>query len=111
MNMKRTDFVSFADGSQVINSETTSQIGFLIFLTDGQEWHLLNYKSSKSRRVVRSPLAAEVHALAEAADASIMTQHDLRMMTVMKFKIRLLTDSKSLFEVIAKESSMTEKGS
>lgn len=57
----------------------------------------------------KPPLAPEVHALAEAADAAIMAQYDLVRLLGRKVKIRLLTDSKSLFDVLAKGSTMTEK--
>lgn len=109
MDMDKCKIVAFADGSHASNADQTSQIGYLVFVTDGCEWHLLQYKSNKSRRVVRSPLAAEVHALAEAADTAIMTQHDLRYLLGRKLRIRLLTDSKSLFDVLSKGSSMSEK--
>lgn len=61
----------FSDGIHAKNSDQSSQLGYMIFLTDGNNWHLLQYTSYKSRRVVRSPLAAETHALAEAADMAI----------------------------------------
>lgn len=69
----------------------------------------LSFRSSKSRRVVISPLAAEVHALAEGADAAIMIQHDFCALLGRNMRIRILTDSKSLFDVLSKGSMMTEK--
>lgn len=96
MNLDKARIVAFADSSHATNHDQTSQIGYLIFLTDGELWNLIQFKSTKSRRVVRSPLAAEVHALAEAADAAITTQHEQQVLLRRNFRIRLLTDSKSL---------------
>lgn len=81
----------------------------MVFLADKDNHHVLQYKSYKSRRVVRYPLAAETHALAYAADASILIQHELKILTSRPFPITLLTDSKSLFDVISKGSDTSEK--
>lgn len=81
----------------------------MVFLTDDIHWHLLQFKSYKSRRVVRSPLVAETHALADAADMSIVIHHDLFHIHRRMIPITLLTDTKSLFDVLAKGSMTTEK--
>lgn len=81
----------------------------MVFLIDGTECHLLQYKFYKSRRTVSSPLAAEIHALADAADISILVQHDLERLHKRCVSITLLTDSKSLFGIISKETLTLEK--
>lgn len=109
MSLKTCKVVVFADGSHTSNMNETSQIGYLVCLIDGTEWHLLHCKSRKLWRVVRSPLAAEVHALAERVDAAIMIQHDLCELIGQKVIIRVLTDTKSLYDVLSKGSTMTGK--
>lgn len=78
----------------------------MIFLTNNINWHLLQFESYQSRRIVRSPLAAETLAL---ADACILIQHDLHAISGRKFTITLLTDEKSPFDFIAKGSDPSEK--
>lgn len=72
----------------------------MVFLTDEVHWNLLQFKSYKSLLVVHSQLAAETHALADAADMSILFQHDLYQIHGKILPITLLTDDKSLFDVI-----------
>lgn len=82
----------------------------MIFLTDNTGWNILHYKSYKLPTVVRSPLAAETHALADPADCSFsLVQHDLEKILGKRIKITLLTDANSLFDVIAKGSATSEK--
>lgn len=52
---------------------------------------------------------AETHALADAADMAILLQHDLYDFHGKRIPITLLTDSKSMFDLIAKGSMKTEK--
>lgn len=54
-------------------------------------------------------MAAETEALVNAADSFILLQHDLYSITGRKFKVTLLTYSKSLFDVIAKGSDTSKK--
>lgn len=72
LDLELAKIVVVADGSHATNMDSTSQLGYLVFLTDHVNWNLIHYRSTKSRRVVRSPLAAETHAVADAADMAIM---------------------------------------
>lgn len=56
-----------------------------------------------------SPLAAEKHALADAAEMEILVQHDLYSIYGTTIPINLLTDANSLSDVLAKGSATTEK--
>lgn len=109
LDMEKAEIIVFSDESHATNADLSSQLGYMLFLTDGKNWHLLKYKSYKSRRTVRSPLAAETHALADAADMVVLVQHDLERLHRRKISITLLTDAKSLFDVIAKGTIMFEK--
>lgn len=39
IELDKAKLVVFADGSHASNQDQSSQIGYLIFLTDGKEWH------------------------------------------------------------------------
>lgn len=91
------------------NADELSQLRFSIFISDGDSSNLLHYRSSKARRLVRSPLAAETHALEEAADMAILTQYNLFYIDGIMIPITLLIDSKSLFDVFSSWTMTSEK--
>lgn len=101
--------VFFSDASHATNVDQSSQLGYIIFLTDNDNWYLLEYNSYKSRRVVRSTLAVELLSLDDPVDAAIMQEHELETIHGKKMGITLLTDAKSLFDGLAKTSTKTEK--
>lgn len=110
LDIELAKIVVFSDGSHATNSDHSSQLGYLIFLTDNTNWHLLDYKSYKYRSVVRSPLAAETLALADSSDSAILIRHDLEKVLGRRVSITLLTDAKYLFDVISKRTCTSEKG-
>lgn len=109
MKWKNARIIVYSDGSHASNDDLSSQWGYLIFITDGTRWHLIHAKSYKSRRVFRSPLAAEKHSVVDAAYMAILLQADVRRFTGQVLEITLLTDSKSLFDVLSKVSVTLEK--
>jgi hypothetical protein len=61
--------VKFADSSYSNNSDQASQLGFLVVLAgETDACSVVHYKSYKSRRVIRSVLAGELHAFLDALD-------------------------------------------
>ena len=64
------------------------------------KFNILHYASYKSRRVTRSVLGAEVYAFADAFDLSYVKRHDLEAMLGQRIPLQMLTDSRSLFDVI-----------
>lgn len=54
----------------------------------------------KPEKIVRSVLCAENFGLSHVCDASIFIQNDLRKMIYRRIKIKILTDSETLFTVI-----------
>lgn len=92
LNMEQAKLIVFADGSHATNLDGTSELGYMVFLADKINWNFLQYKSYKSRRVVRSPLATEMHALSDVADACVLIQHDVQIVTGRRFAIILLRD-------------------
>lgn len=107
LDMVKARIVVLADGSHATNAYSSSQLGFMIFLTCDVNWHLLHFKRYKS--LVRSPLAAETNALTDAADMAILVQHYLYHIYGQMLCITLLTDAKSIFDFLLKWTMATEK--
>lgn len=80
----------------------------MIFITGGGNFHLILYKSYNSRRIIRSPLAADTHFLADYADAAILLHQYIQRITGNQLPGTLLTDFKSIFYVISKGSTALE---
>ena len=66
-------------------------------------------KNYKLRRVTRSVLSAEVVALADLFDDVLAIRSQLEQSTLGAVPVHLLTDSKSLFDIISNESHTIEK--
>lgn len=100
----------YADASFASNDDNSSQLGFVILLCDAVDrCHVLAYSSKKSRRVVRSIMAGEVYAFANAFDEAFIIKYDLERLYKQPVPLTMLTDSKQLFDVITRASHTTEK--
>ena len=110
MDIETMEILVYSDGSFSGNNDGSSQVGFMNFLIDKNNTaSLIEYSSSKSKRIVRSVLGAETFGMADACDASIVLQHDIKKITGRNMKIRILTDSETLFNVVIKNASTKEK--
>lgn len=102
--------IAFADGAFANNPELISQLGYLIVLADAHDhYNVLSYRYFKSRRVTHSVLGAEVIAFAEAFDAAFVLKIDLENFLGRHVPLTMPTDSRSLFDVINKNSTTTER--
>ncbi len=54
-------------------------------------------------------MASECHALADVLDYSILLKHDLETLLKQVIPIQIMTDSKSLFDVIIKSTKTAER--
>jgi hypothetical protein len=71
----------YADSSFANNDDLTSQLGYIVLLTDKtNKRNIIHYTSHKSRRVRRSILGGEVYAFADAFDFAFTLKHDLQSM-------------------------------
>ena len=70
---------------------------------------MVHFSSFKSKRVVRSCLGGETLALADAVDMAIAMRTDFELIVGKKFPISIYTDSRSLFDVITRNTTTTEK--
>lgn len=71
--------------------------------------NVIEYSIIKSRRVVRLVPGAEKIALADACNDELLIQHDLKHILKKTIIITVLTDCATLFNVMIRNTSTTEK--
>lgn len=115
LKMKKLDTNSlhlkvFSDASFANNLDLSSQLGFIILMCDkNDDCNVIYFSSHKSRRIVRSVLGGEIYAFADAFDVAYIIKRDLELILERSVRLQMFTDSKSLFDIITKCSSTTEK--
>ena len=91
------------------NADCSSQLGHIVLADASDRCNVLQYRSHKSRRVTGSVLGAEVYAFAEGFDNAYIIRHDIERILKRKIPLSMFTDSKSLFDVLIKNSYTTER--
>ena len=100
----------FSEAAYANNHDITSQLGRIILVTDDTNADIpISFKSYKSRRVVRSVLSAEVIAFADMFDDAYAIRTQVQQAIRCSVPMHLMTDSKSLFDIISKGSRTIEK--
>jgi len=100
----------FTDASFANADKLKSQIGFVLVLADGSNnANILHYGSSRCKRITRSVMAAEIHGLIYGFDNAYVTRSMLKEILNVDIPIHGYVDSKTLFNVIAKNSATLEK--
>ena len=110
LNIETTNIRGYSDAGFANNDDLKSQLGMVILLVD--ENHnacILHYASWKSRRLVRSILAAEFYAFVSWNGYCQIIAHDLFRIVGKRFPVHLMTDSKSIFDTVIKLSNVSEK--
>ena len=100
----------FTDASFASAPEFRSQMGYVLVLADKNNCaNILTWGSSVCKRVTRSVMAAELFALIYGFDHSFTVRDALHQTTGQLIPIYAFGDSRTVFNVIAKQSSTTEK--
>ena len=100
----------FADAPLHSSYDMSSQLGYTVLLCDAEdECLVLTYSSRKARRIVRSIMAGEVYAFADAFDAAYILKHYKELVYNQLLHLVMLTDSKQTFHVITRATNTTEK--
>lgn len=87
-----------------------SQLGYIIALVDDDgNCNIIHWGSNRCRRIARSVLAAEVHGLVLGFDYVFIIQKLAEELLGRQVKVEAYTDSKTLFNVIAKDGATTER--
>lgn len=106
---KRPD-IAYSYASYANNNDASSQLGYIIFLTDNSDaCQPLVWSSHKYNCVTRSVLGSETMALADAFDMAFMVKHDVQRMTRSEIPLNMITDSSPLINVITRASRTAEK--
>ena len=101
--------VVFSNAALSNSANIISQLGYIILLADkNHSCHVIHVFSKKSSRVVRSVLTAEVYVFTDSFEMAFTIHQDLSEMMNRNIKLTMLTDSKSIFDVITKCSQTTE---
>ena len=102
--------IGFSDSSFANNEDLSSQLGYIIFLGDQHDNVVpICFKSYKARRLTRSAMSGEVIAFSDLFDAAVTLSQKLRLLLHKDVPVQLLTDSKSLFDVVSKGSRTSER--
>ena len=110
LHIKSLSIVLFTDASFANTTNSKSQLGFVVLLKDGTNAaNIVHYGSSRCQRVTCSVMASEIHGLLYGFDQAYVAQQILQETLDVPIPIDAYVDSKTLFNVIAKQSSTTEK--
>ena len=110
LDMESLSFGVFIDAAFANHPDMRSQLGFVTVLMDKNfNANIVHYGSSKSKRVTRSVLSAELYAMMYGFDTSSVILHTLRSFLGKSIPLRLYTDSKCLFDSLTRLNSTTEK--
>jgi hypothetical protein len=110
LDINTLKLVVYTDSSFCNNEDMSSQLGYIIFLSDSTgKCQPLHYSSHKSKRVTRSVLGGEFMAFADGIDMTIMLKHDMEQVICQNIPIHAFTDLLSLFDVISRSNTTSEK--
>lgn len=102
--------VGYSDASFSNNRDLSSQLGYVVFLTDRTNTAVpIVFKSYKSKRITKSPMSSEVIAFADMFDAAVALKTEIEWILGQHIPVQLLTDSKCLFDIISKGTRTSEK--
>ena len=106
------EVVVCVDAAFATNPDKSSQLGILVLVRDtkSKAANVLHYASSKSKRVAKSVLAAELFAMIDGFDAGFSIRKTLENITGQEnMALSLFTDSKSLYGLVVTLAQTTEK--
>ena len=110
IDLNSVRIVEYSDAAFASNADTKSHFRRIILLMGSADSAIpITLKSYKSRRVARSALSAEVVAFSDLFDADLTLKSQIEHGLGCSVSVHLLTDSKSLFEIISKGSRTNEK--
>lgn len=99
-----------SDAAFSTNKSHNLQLCCILMRTDDSEkCSVIHYSSAKARRVARSVLGSEIQAFTDEFDHAYTFKYDLEAMTRKHIPMKMLTDSKCLFDVTTKSSFTKER--
>jgi hypothetical protein len=110
LDMNTLRMVVFADASFANASSLASQIGFVVCLADdGGNANIVHYGSQRCKRVTRSVMAAELHALSYGFDQAFVAHHVAEEIFAKQIPLDAYIDSRTVFNTVTRCTGTLEK--
>ena len=110
LNTTSLKLIVFTDAVFANNTDYTSQIDFVICLTDGSnKANLIHWSSTKCKKITRNVLTAKLFAMTQRFDVASMLKSSIEKMLQIFLSMIICTDSKSLYDCLVRLSSTVEK--
>lgn len=110
LNLETMRLVLMTDASFANAQGMKSQLGYLIMLVDDEgNCNIVHYGSNRCKRVARSVMAAEIQALVLGFDYAYVVKDLIEEILGRTIMLDAMVDSKTVFDVIAKDAKTTER--
>ncbi|KAI0994317.1 hypothetical protein K3495_g13865 [Podosphaera aphanis] len=112
LDINSLQLLVFTDASFAGNKDLSSQIGYVIVMTDKHKnANIIHWSSTKCKRITRSVLASELYAMAYGFDTSTAIKSTVSkiLQTEKPIPLVICTDSKSLYDCLVKLGTTREK--
>jgi hypothetical protein len=110
LDINTLQLVAFTDASFANNKDLSSQIGYVIILTDAtKRANIVHWSSTKCKRVTRSVLASELYGMAHGFDIAVAIKSTVDKILQINMPLVLATDSKSLYDCLVRLGTTQEK--
>jgi hypothetical protein len=110
LDVNSLQLLAFTDASFANNKDLSSQIGFILVLTDASnKANIVHWSSVKCKRVTRSVLASELYGMAHGFDIGAAIKSTLDKVLRINLPLVLCTDSKSLYDCLVRLGTTQEK--
>jgi hypothetical protein len=110
VDMGSCRIVVFTDASFANAEGYRSQLGFVICVVDDElNANIVHFGSQRCKRVTRSVMAAELHALIVGFDNALIIREILNEMLGREIHVDVYIDSKTVFDTVTRLSATLEK--
>jgi hypothetical protein len=110
LDVNTLQLLAFTDASFANNKDLSSQIGYVIVLSDAtKKANIIHWSSVKCKRVTRSVLASELYGMAHGFDISAAIKSTVDKILQINTPLVLCTDSKSLYDCLVRLGTTQEK--
>lgn len=110
LDMETMRMVLISDASFANARGGKSQLGYIVAMVDGTgRANIIHFASNRCRRVTRSVMASEIHALVIGFDNAFALNHLAQEVLNRKIILDAYVDSRTLFDVIARDGRTSEK--
>jgi hypothetical protein len=110
LDINTLQLVVFTDASFANNKDLSSQIGYVIVLTDAtSQANIVHWSSIKCKRVTRSVLASELYGMTHGFDIGTAIKSTVDRILQVNIPLILCTDSKSLYDCLVRLGTTQEK--